>query len=179
MSTLRVNNLTAVGGTGTITVPTGNQVVQTGAILQVVSTTKTDVFTTTSTSFTDLTGMTVSVTPKFSTSKIFIMGSMLGDTSAAEAINIRILRDSTVIGAGDAAGNRIQCTTVASTFETNRPMSSSFMFLDSPNTTSLIVYKLQVRTQSGTGFINRCQSDTDITNHPRGVSTITVMEVAG
>lgn len=148
------------------------------SVLQVVSTTKTDAFTTTSTTYTDLTGMSVSITPRFSTSRILIMATMLGDTSAAEATNIRIMRNSTVIGIGDAAGSRTLCTTVSSTFETNRPLSSALMFVDDPATASLLTYKLQIRTNSGTGFINRCQLDTDIPNHPRGISTITVMEIA-
>ena len=44
-----------------------------GGIVQCVSTTKTDTFTTTSTSFVDVTGLSATITPKFSTSKILVM----------------------------------------------------------------------------------------------------------
>jgi hypothetical protein len=46
-----------------------------GKILQVVSTTKTDVFTTSSGSFTDITGLSVSITPSSTSSKVLILGA--------------------------------------------------------------------------------------------------------
>ena len=58
-SQLRVDKIVPVDG-----VPTNGG----GGIIQVVSTTKTDTFSTTSTSFTDVTGFSVNITPKFSSS---------------------------------------------------------------------------------------------------------------
>ena len=49
-----------------------NNINVTGNILQVVSTTKTDTFSTTSTSYVDITGLSVSITPTSTSSKIFI-----------------------------------------------------------------------------------------------------------
>ena len=60
-SKLRVDSILPVNGA-----PTSGG----GGIVQCVSTTKTDTFTTASTSFTDVTGLSATITPKFSTSKI-------------------------------------------------------------------------------------------------------------
>ena len=51
----------------------GNTIVNsTGSILQVAQATKTDTFTTTSTSFTDITGMTVNITPSSASNKVLV-----------------------------------------------------------------------------------------------------------
>ena len=54
-------------------------------------------------------------------------------------------------------------------------------FLDSPNTTSAITYKLQgsVLTGSATFYIGRTMYDVDNANASRVPSTITVTEIAG
>jgi hypothetical protein len=51
--------------------------IATGKVLQVVQTTKTDTFTTTSTSFTDVTGLSVSITPSSASSKILIFSEII------------------------------------------------------------------------------------------------------
>ena len=47
-----------------------------GGIVQVQQTVKTDVFSSNSSSFHDITGMSVSITPKFNTSKVLIQVSL-------------------------------------------------------------------------------------------------------
>jgi hypothetical protein len=157
----------------------GSSFVPVGGILQVVSTTKSDIFSTTSTSFVDITGFSASITPSSATSKILITASMYGDNSGADLAMIQLLRDSTAIAIGDAALSRVRATTALGTFEANRPSSASVEFLDSPATTSAIVYKFQMRVNAGTGSLNRTNADNNDTGHMRAVSTITVMEVAG
>jgi hypothetical protein len=57
--------------------------------------------------------------------------------------------------------------------------SSSGIYLDSPNTTSPVTYKIQARIGNyGTLYVNRSSSDNNV-NRVRGASSITVMEVAG
>ena len=65
-----------------------------GKILQVVSTTKTDHFSTTSSSLTEITGLNVTITPSATTSKIYLVIdiSVGGETSY---ICFNIKRDST------------------------------------------------------------------------------------
>ena len=171
MSTLRVNNMTNAGGTG----PT----YASGMIIQTVSTTKSDVFSTTSTSFVDITGLSAAITPKSASSKILVTVSLSLLTSQSGYISgARILRDSTVIGAGNAEGSRYSAS--FSTNSLNGVNNLSHQFLDSPSSTSLTTYKVQLRIESGaTGMINySIPTDVNSVNVPRLASTITVQEVA-
>ena len=64
--------------------------------------------------------------------------------------------------------------------QTSWMMSGNMSFLDSPNSTSAITYKVQVQAQgAGTAYINRTQTDTNSLSFARGSSTITVMEILG
>lgn len=146
----------------------------TGGILQVQSTTKTDTFSTTSTSFTDITGLSVTITPKFSTSKIFVtlfFGALCQDSGAQQG-SINLVRGSTTIAQPDSGSipGSLQFYT-GSTYE---PVNGSISFLDSPATTSSTTYKAQIKTTGNTVFVNRRGSDTNV----NAVSTITVMEVS-
>jgi hypothetical protein len=68
--------ITLPNNTGTI-ITTGN--IPTGQIIQVVSTTKTDTFSSTTTNaFTDITGLSVSITPTSSSNTILVMVSVQG-----------------------------------------------------------------------------------------------------
>ena len=169
--------------TGTQTLPKGT--LPTGSILQVVSTTKTDGFSIAgSNTFTDITGLTVSITPNFSTSKILIIvnvgaASMNGGGSSA----YRLARGGTGIGVGTTAGSR-QGASWRDFNGTGDPNASfggrGFSFLDSPATTSATTYSLQLISENVTGYINISQNDLN-TNDPRGTraaSTITVMEIS-
>ncbi len=150
-----------------------------GSVLQVQSTTKTDTFSTTSSTYVDITGLSVSITPTSTSSKVFVMVCVFGDHNNLDSGMVQLLRDSTAISIGDAAGSRSRASTISSNFESNRPMTGALNFLDSPSTTSSTTYKLQLRVTSGTAFINRSSADTDNSAHMRAVSSITVMEIAG
>jgi hypothetical protein len=184
MSLLKVNSVTDLGGD----TPAG-----VGRILQVVSTTKTDTFVSSSISagsFADITGLSVSITPISSSSKIFIVVNVNGGASGGSiqgALALRMLRNSTAICVGDTAGIRtpITATNMLVTTNSDQQYSNvSFNFLDSPNTTSALTYKVQagnVLTSSSSQvlYVNRHDSVTDSAGVSRSASTITVMEVAG
>jgi hypothetical protein len=152
-----------------------------GKVLQVVSTTKTDTFTTSSTSFVDITGLSVSITPTLNTSKIMVFTSLqasgLADSNSATT---RLMRDSTAIFVGDASSSRGQSSAdVRGGIGSNRVGSSQApMTLDAPATTSALTYKVQIRTlTAGSCFVNRGSVDTDNADHTRTASSITVMEI--
>lgn len=152
-----------------------------GAVLQVVSATKTDTFTTTSTSFTDITGLSVSITPTSNTSRIFIsvVTNVSNDTGGQNGV-IRLVRDSTAIAIGDGAGSRPRGSAQGRvTGDGNGVVNYGVQFVDSPATTAATTYKVQMLAQAGTGCVNRTFNDTDSTAIARTVSTITVMEIAG
>lgn len=147
-----------------------------GKILQVVSATKTDSFTTTSTSFVDVTGVTVSITPTATTSKVLVFVSgTAGNTNANRLGRINLLRDATNV-AQSTGGTSNQTLTV---FTGNADNGDSFAisFLDSPNTTSATTYKIQANTNNadGTFVVGRYA----FSGNQPSVTTITAMEVAG
>lgn len=159
-----------------ITVASGSRLVQAGAILQVVSTAKTDTFSTTSTSFTDVTGLSVTITPSSTSSKILVMA----DVKIGGIGYIKIVRGSTDIYVGDAASSRVR-TLAFAVPNANGYDASGGIFLDSPNTTSATTYKIQMRGEAGgNARVNRSENDPDNTvSGGRTASSITVMEVAG
>lgn len=155
----------------------------TSGVIQVKATTKTDTFTMASQTYADVTGLSVSITPTSTANKVLVFTLMNGyGTDGSNQINMRLMRDSTVIGVGDVAGNRIQ----ASGYMGNDMNQAGIIagvaaVLDSPNTTSATTYKVQIArsTSNATSvFINRSQSDTDNNTFTRTASSIIVMEVA-
>jgi hypothetical protein len=148
-------------------------------VLQVVSVTKTDTFTSSSSSFVDVTGLTLNITPSLATSKVLVLYNVSGSNDVDNQIAAaRLVRDSTAINVGDASSSRAQSTSdvfSANDFTNGTTVSGSF--LDSPATTSALTYKFQVKTTGGNLFVNRSQDDTDSVNRSRTVSTITLMEI--
>ena len=150
-----------------------------GCVLQVVSTTKTDTFSMSSTTFGDVTGLSVSITPTSATSKILVISNLNWGASGNDINSARLLRDSTVISAGNAASNRSPSFAGMRTASADNIETVSVTFLDSPTTTSSITYKIQVRVGSAdTVYVNRTATDTDVSAFPRTVSSITLMEIA-
>jgi hypothetical protein len=154
----------------------------TGGILQVVSTAKTDTFTLSSSTFTGITGLTATITPKSSTSKILVMFDIKGQADAGLVTNVqlRMVRDSTAIYVGDAAGSRTSATFGGLTSGANQFQDqASGIFLDSPATTSSITYTVQARTDTAAAlFINRSYGDGNDPGRTRSASSITLMEVS-
>ncbi len=93
-------------GSGTLS----NDRLPTGSILQVLSTTKTDTFTTTTSgTFVDITGLSVTITPRSTSSKILIIADT--QMSGNELFFIQLVRGSTAIKVGDSDGsNRVECS---------------------------------------------------------------------
>jgi hypothetical protein len=176
----------AVGTNGQVlaadsTASTGLKWTTAGKVLQVVSTVKTDTFTSaTNSAWTDITGMSVSITPTSATSKVLVSFSTTGIfwQIGINACNLRIVRDSTPVLQGDAAGSRTRSlTTATSTASVDGPMSISYQVLDSPATTSATTYKLQFNQDSGGIKVNRGGTDPDAGYNGRYASVITVMEI--
>ena len=172
MSELRTNRIIPRDG-----LPSGSS----GGIIQVRSTTITNAPTFTQTSYTDVTGLSVSITPTRSDSKILIFATVHGIGNQDTQAYFRFMRDSTPICVGTSVGSRVAAT-MGSLYEDqeNDVNSCSQNFLDSPSTTSAVTYKIQTRTQgAGTLYINRSRTDVNSANSGRFTSTITVMEVSG
>ena len=153
----------------------------TGSVIQIQQTVKSDTFVSSSASWIDVTGMSVNITPTSSTSKILVRFAIHGTTT--NVAYVKLQRNGSDIAIGDAASNRIRCT--AGNFNVGGDGNTTYLFtqefLDSPGTTSTLTYKLQFRHESGGSnwHVNRTVNDPDSSTGMRGISTITVMEIAG
>jgi len=146
----------------------------TGKVLQIVSSNTDTEVNTTSTSFTD-TGLSATITPSSTSSKILILTrqSTWVERSGGESAQgwVNLLRGSTQI-------NQTFITNECGlNNESDRAVTNvvSECYLDSPNTTSAVTYK----TQQKVGFTT---SSPQIATQKGGTnyfSTITLMEIAG
>jgi len=133
-----------------------------GSVLQIVTGTTTTQLANATTTYADA-GLSASITPKSTTSKILVLSSLgYYNSTSASKMKFNIVRGSTQINetnplGGDAANIDGGCT---------------LMVLDSPGTTSSTTYKVQFRIFDGGG-----------TTYIRASSTaifyITLMEIAG
>jgi hypothetical protein len=180
--TLAEGQYAYIEATSTLQVYTGSAWINASPakVGQVVSTAKTDTFTTSSATYADVTGLSLSITPTATTSKIMLVASVVGGGhSGTTAGYAQFVRDSTAIGIGDTRGTRVRATfPLTILVGTNYVYSLNGSFLDSPATTSAITYKIQIRNEAGgTLYINRSQNDADGVYGGNFISTITAFEV--
>jgi len=171
------NGVPVLDGTG-LAIP--SSALPTGTILQVLSAEKTDTFTMSTTTFTLVTGLSQSITPRSTSSKILVIASVpFTNTSTANSGHLRLMRGATAVFIGDAAGSRTRAAVSVEKISSNTGVST-ISFLDSPNTTSAVSYSIQVRSNNTQPvYVNRTQGDTDSAVNARFAASITVMEVAG
>ena len=136
---LKVDSVSGSGtsGIGTMTFADAGG----GKVLQLVSGTKTDAFSTTNTSSHQATGLSVAITPSATTSKVLILASfMASNTVDGEFADIALKRASSFIGGSntlqlfDGRGRRSQ---------------QNMQFLDTPSTTSATTYEVYMYTSGG------------------------------
>tara|TARA_R100001594_G_scaffold147950_1_gene201981 strand:+ start:566 stop:1153 length:588 start_codon:yes stop_codon:yes gene_type:complete len=193
MGTLKTTNIQSISGSGTVTlgtsgetfnVPSGVTISNSGTasgfgkILQVVQTVKTDTDSTTATSFNDISGMSVAITPAATSSKILIYVDAKSGWTANYSTSFALLRGSTQIYMGDAASSRTRGFFGGQTDDARMSFPPSAVYLDSPSTTSATTYKVQWLVESGaTAYINKDAGDADAAYSTRAASSITVMEI--
>jgi hypothetical protein len=153
-----------------------------GKVLQVVQTTKTDVFSTTSSSFTNITGLSVTVTPSSTSSKIMLIAQVGHGPGEGNGGQFQFSGGNAGTYIGNASGSRTRAIAGGSMPSTSSVrisvLAQTFIYLDSPNTTSATTYNLQTRAAGGTVFINRVMSDGNDAARTMGASSITAIEVA-
>ena len=161
-SELRVDKIIPTDG-----VPTGGA----GGVIQVVGTMNTTQVSTTTTALGNPTnsGMSVTITPKFATSKILIMinASLRGDGNNAH-VNAMIKRNGTLIDYSPCVDDGMLDYSI--NFVSS---NSSWNFFDSPNSTSALTYGFFFSRYggSGTAYFNNNG------NH-YSCSTMTAMELS-
>ena len=113
-------------------------------ILQVVSATYSTVVETTSSTYVD-TGLSATITPQSNTSKIFVAINQSGYVfNAVTECAFQLVRGSTSL--------QIQLAPIFSRAD-SIVGNVSFMYLDSPASTSALTYKSQIRKASGGGSV--------------------------
>ena len=186
MSTLHVENLKGLSSgsnANKIIVPSGQTldasggtlVPSAGQIVQIKHAAPTTATTFSSTSYTDAAGFSIAITPKYTSSVIFISiwaGAEVRNTSTEQgAYDHQLLRDSTAI-----AVRKWFTYFNKSGFAHDMYPPFVFQHYDSPSSTSSITYKLQGRKYNGiTGNANWIINDN---NGGLFTSAMTVMEIA-
>ena len=151
-----------------------------GGIIQIRQNIKQNVFTNNANStWTDITNMAVSITPTRADSNILISVNMGISNGSAELHVLRLLRDSTVIGASNFAtqnGFALVDTECIGGVRSRYIGHVKAEILDSPSTTSSVTYKVQFWKNGGNNMhVNRRALNTG----SGFTSTITAYEVSG
>jgi len=172
-STLTVDNIVGATTAANVKLPAG-------CILQCLTTTKTDTFASSSASNQVVTGLAVSITPKYATSKILVHASVVGSTSSGARAFVGLGKGGVVLAQGDASSSRRRCCGQLQNGDTGYMNAITMQFLDSPSTTSALTYQVLGLPEGGNTpiNINRSSDDADSAARGRGISTITVMEIA-
>ena len=181
-SVLKVNSIQTTAGKPVLN--------SSGSVLQVKQTTKTDVQSIQSTTLLEIGDLNLTITPSSTSSKILLMAApSLSCYGHADAKLTRTVGGTaTDLLKGDQVGsNRIRSHWHAykvTNFNTTYENETAVMhYLDSPNTTSEITYKVLVGTPNDASsyivYINRQYSDGDNAWAGTTASTLTAMEIAG
>ena len=164
----------------TVTLPSGTG----GKVLQVVQAYKTDTFSTSATGDTDITGLSVSITPSSASNKILVTSNVSGFSNNGVGGGLCLQRNGTKIGLANASGSRTRSSFSGDLYTGDASGTIQMFFnavacyLDSPNTTSAVTYKVTIQNSGNIVKINYEESDSDSNDTNRGVSHITVMEIA-
>lgn len=178
-SKIKVDQLETADGTGTIALQNqlsgmttaslpalGSAQMPAGSVLQVVNASIGSEVASTSDTWAD-TGLTLTITPTSSTSKVLVSVHITGLFSSAtnNYMALTLVRNSSNLINIETQAVYKAAATSATTSGTGAT------HLDSPSTTSATTYKVQFRNVANSGTVYICAGN--------GTSTITAMEIAG
>ena len=164
MSQIKVNSIIPVGG-----VASG----QGGGIIQTIQTFKGDTATTSSTSFSDITGMAATITPTSDSNKVLVRFGVHLSSNHQPVIMLNLLRGSTNIAQPTVTDTYHSTTQLW--VDGDRMINTVYEFLDSPATTSATTYKLQWKVHvANTAKLNGYYNNTQYNS----TSTMTLQEVS-
>jgi hypothetical protein len=170
----------------------GSKLSGAGKVLQVVSTNIDTFMSTTSNSYTP-TSINLSITPSSTNSKILVSMDVICTSSMGSWSVLRLYRGiggsyshisqsrashSTNMYGIDSSGFLSTFYNPSDTHHEHTAVMRSGKYLDSPNTTASVDYKLYWRVRDGnTAYINQCSSGTSGDHLSHGVSSVTLMEI--
>ena len=172
---------------GTIEGFNGNSM-PSGAVIQVQSVNDTSSSATvqqsTSGAWEDLGSLSVNITPSATSSKILVLAhTCLSEQSTDYGIWFRILRGSTPL-VGATSGSRTAISfgnSTSGSYFDDKLVSADFSYVDTPNSTSQITYKIQAvnRYSPHQWAYNRSHDGANNASQGQGVSTLTLLEIKG
>ena len=146
--------------------------------LKVNAAIKADVFSTTSTSYTDITGLSITLTPKSSGSKfLLIFTGLISNSNNNTGTHVQFLRDSTAIGVGAADGSKVRASASTTSSTGFYGDGVSAIHFDEPATASAITYIMQMPVGGGTGYLGRTWAEADNANWGRVPAALIVIEI--
>jgi len=152
----------------------------------VVQTVKTDTFSTTSTSFTPVTGLSVTITPSSDTSRILVIvsGSVGISSGASGRPVLKVTGGNAGTFIGDAASSRTRTAmggvrAVSLSGADHLLSAITMLYVDSPATASAVTYQAEMcNSGAGTVYLNTTGTDSTNSTYVRAASAITAIEVA-
>ena len=177
MSELRTNRIIPRDG-----LPSGSS----GGVIQIVHANTSSHTYNNNTTYADINGVTATITPTRSDSKILIQCSLAISKEANHSFLGRVVRNGSVItGSGGVAesghGNQIDGAWWNVRNNIYCANACAVSYLDSPSSTSAVTYKAQGKTTSASYpfAINRTVSSNDNEYATPAFSMITLMEISG
>mgnify|MGYP003681149734 CR=1 FL=1 len=156
-----------------------------GAVLQVKQSYKTDVFSSSASGFVDVTGLSVTITPSSTSSKLLITSAISGFSQGGHG-GVWVLRDgSTAIGLADSATSRSLSSFSGHLYTGDASGTAQMLYnavanyLYSPSTTSPVTLKVSSNHNGSLVKVNYQETDSNTNDYTRAVSHITVMEIKG
>lgn len=189
-SIIKADNISTVSGSGTLSVAAGTTLHAPGHVLQVQHAVQKGTLNFGSSSFADMTGLSITFTPLASNSKLLILpminaqGYGMGNTCQIRPV---VIHGSTTVadfGVADTAGSRTRSMMgnfAANTTDGNHMQSPTTGMVEYTITnTSQHIVKMQMKTQGGaTVYVNRNKNDNDNSDWgARGLSSLTIWEIA-
>jgi hypothetical protein len=162
-------NITIGGSGDTVTLGSGASASGFGKVLQVVQAVKTDSFTTSSATYVDVTGLSVSITPSSTSNKVLVFATLMfnmGGSGTDRVVGYNLTRESTSIFSS------VWRTYDYGTSGVYVAIASPISYLDSPSSTSALTYKIQIAKNAGA-------NDAGVNTESGSSSSIIAMEIAG
>ena len=168
---------------GAVTLPVSrNDLSLSGGIVQVVQTEQTAASSISNPggTFVDLSGMSVTITPTSTSSRIFIHAQInITGRAANNVMHGRLDRNGTIIHLGDADGSKNRSFAEGQPVPDGSSGQIICMFVDSPATTDPLIYKIQVTSNNIIFFNRAAHSENDNNTGSRTASSIIAMEILG
>ena len=187
MSKIYVDEIAGIASADTVAIP--------GHVIQVYQVIKTDTFSMAGATWTDITDLSITVTPSSASSKFLLSASINCSPSNSPIsywANFRFTKDGTSLTVADTSGTYRQEALAGKCFPSSIAYEAdqvAFTELNTASTTSSITYKVQTMTPyavNGTElvYVNRSERDSDTVAGSGGFdsrycSTFTIMEIAG